>query len=126
MVWLFMEHQARVMTSARSQLAPFVILKQPPAQVENDEVAETPLFAMALRRHLQCESSEFCCATRPCSPDHWDSRSILTSTSELIKVSLMLLSLLLILSHYIHMYIYIYIVSSTILQSNANYISDFG
>jgi len=90
MVWLLMEHQARVMTSARSQLAPFVILKQPPAQVENDEVAETPLFAMALRRHLQCESSEFCCATRPCSPDHWDSRSILTRTSEPIKVSLML------------------------------------
>ena len=110
MVWLFMEHQARVMTSARSQLAPFVILKQPPAQVENDEVAETPLFAMALRRHLQCESSEFCCATRPCSPDHWDSRSILTRTSEPIKVSLMLLSfsLLLMLSYCIHMYIYIH------------------
>ena len=70
MVWLLMEHQARVMTSVRSQLDPVDILKQPPAQVEEDEVVEVPLCAMALRRHLQCESSEFCCATRPCSPDH--------------------------------------------------------
>lgn len=77
MVWLPMEHQASVMTSARSHEEPLVALRQPPAQVVVAEEAGLPPCIIALRRHLQWESKEFCCATRPCSPDHWDSRSIL-------------------------------------------------